>query len=350
MNPLLKSVSALVLVGALSACSHSGSNPPLNPPPPAADLTSEEGIGSFQAALEGATEPTETYETQRKRAEDFASFSSSDGRLSSSLSYLLTDGDQSLDGRDFLLGKCNDKGTCNVLGFITNRGVVSIAAPAAEINLGDLDPENAAAGQALLTTENGITLLETVNGYVGPDHRLYGSWMDHRAFAVAIGIEPEYRNGVTSSVEAESILAIANGGETGTRPAATATWTGVMVGASTAPAFYGDRLVGDAKLTFDAMEGQIDATFDNIVNVDNDEHTIPEIVVAAPVTPEGTWGTIDLASRAISINGAFGGDNHEEVSGTVVRLNIDVRNNGVVAAYGAKKDDATMDATMNGGQ
>jgi len=176
-----------------------------------------------------------------------------------------------------------------------------------------------------ILTRNGITLLENIDGNFGPNYREYGAWMDHSAFAVETG------HGLQESgVTVTSRSAQARGDLTGSRPAANATWRGLMVGTPARGARRDNLLQGDATLTFTADDNQIDATFSDIVDLDrNAPHSVEEVRFRnVPVAADGTYAQGSGSNR---IEGGFYGTNHAETAGIFEQRNI-------VGAYGAKRE------------
>jgi len=173
-------------------------------------------------------------------------------------------------------------------------------------------------------TKNGITLLEGRGGNAGPNYRIYGTWMTHGAFAVETAVEVTEGNATVVGRGAS-----AYGERTGTRPTADATWRGVMVGT---PARGGNRdniLQGDARLVYSMAGENIDATFDNIVNLDRQaSHSVTTVQFTdVPVDRHGIYGQGTTGNR---IEGAFYGLNHVETGGVFEQ-------NGIVGAYGARR-------------
>ena len=162
---------------------------------------------------------------------------------------------------------------------------------------------------------------------VATDFKNLGGWLDYSAFAVEVnsfvsGVGEDLRGTVFGG-------AYSLGDATGTTPAfGNATWTGTMVGGDTSlTANRGNRIMGDATLTFDLSREDIDVTFTNIRDIDAGR-------------PHGniTWQNIPVTSGSFasdisfgnSIDGRFYGPNHEEVGGVFER-------NQIAGAFGAKR-------------
>ena len=162
---------------------------------------------------------------------------------------------------------------------------------------------------------------------VATDFKNLGGWLEYSAFAVEV-------NSLVRSV-GEDLRGTVFGGAyslgdtTGTTPAfGNATWTGTMVGGDTSlTANRGNRIMGDATLTFDLSREDINVAFANIPDIDAGR-------------PHGsiTWQNIPVTSGSFasdisfgnSIDGRFYGPNHEEVGGVFER-------NQIAGAFGAKR-------------
>ena len=161
---------------------------------------------------------------------------------------------------------------------------------------------------------------------VATDFKALGGWLNRSTFAVEVhSIVSGVSNDLRGTVFGGSY---SFGDATGTTPAfGNATWTGTMVGSDTSlTAYRGNRIMGDATLTFDLSESDIDVTFTNIRDIDAGR-------------PHGhiTWQNIPVTSGSFatgfignSIDGRFYGPNHEEVGGIFER-------NQIAGAFGAKR-------------
>lgn len=198
------------------------------------------------------------------------------------------------------------------------------------ITLDDLlDADAGAVRSRAILTRNGITLLETRGGTAGPNYRVYGAWMIHGVFAVSTGSES------TLEADGTDITFTARGAQAAgdlsrSRPAAQATWRGVMVGT---PARGGSRdniLQGDAALAFDLGSLTLDAKFTNIVNLDrNSAHKVQEVRFDdVPVATDGTYRAGGAGNR---IQGGFAGPDHKETGGVFEQL-------GIIGAFGALRE------------
>ena len=171
----------------------------------------------------------------------------------------------------------------------------------------------------------------------GADFKSLGGWLDHSSFVAAT-----YR--ITKGVSDDGVdlieifHAYSFGQATGTTPAfGNATWTGTMVGGDTSlTANRGNRIQGDATLSFDLSQLDIDVAFRNIrdidiafsSDIDDTARRSHEDIVwqNIPVTS----GSFATGSDENSIEGQFYGPNHEEVGGIFER-------NEIVGAFGAKR-------------
>ena len=160
---------------------------------------------------------------------------------------------------------------------------------------------------------------------VATDFKTLGGWLDNSAFAVEMNSIVSGGGDLTGAVFGG---AYSLGEATGTTPTfGNATWTGTMVGGDTSlTAYRGNRIMGDATLTFDLPQSDIDVTFTNIRDIDSGR-------------PHGhiTWQNIPVTSGSFatgfignSIDGRFYGPNHEEVGGIFER-------NQIAGAFGAKR-------------
>ena len=163
---------------------------------------------------------------------------------------------------------------------------------------------------------------------VTTDFKNLGGWLTHSAFAVEVN---SIVSGVSRGVDLAGTMssgAYSFGDATGTTPAfGNATWTGTMVGSDTSlTATRGNRVIGNAALTFDLSRSDIDVAFTFIRDIDGGR-------------PHGniTWRNVPVTSGSFStgfvgssIDGRFYGRNHEEVGGVFER-------NQIAGAFGAKR-------------
>lgn len=184
--------------------------------------------------------------------------------------------------------------------------------------IGDLTNNLNAATFAL--AKHGITLFKINEGASDGSFESYGSWMDHSGFSV---------NAFTSHEFVSFRHGMAGGDLTGTRPASTATWTGLMVGTPATGSRRNNLLQGDAALTYD-FSGSLDASFTNIKDITrNRDHSVQTIRFEnVPVSTRGTF--FHARSDNSRIEGAFFGPGHAEATGVFEKSNI-------VGAFGAKR-------------
>ncbi|MBC6416316.1 MAG: hypothetical protein GDA47_00595, partial [Rhodospirillales bacterium] len=185
-------------------------------------------------------------------------------------------------------------------------------------------------------TKNGITLLRRSPGADSGDrtltHTLYGAWMEHAGFAVAVDGDFVVPRDGDSALPIPGRIAAASGDLAETRPAANATWEGLMVGTIREGDDRDDILQGDAELTFDLTRSTLDASFGQIRNLDEGGrlHSIDEVRFAAvPVYQDGYYEYTYTEDGVI--RGAFYGDGHAETAGAFTRR-------GVSGAFGAKRE------------
>jgi len=220
------------------------------------------------------------------------------------------------DGRDTLNLAVDCSGT-------TCRWTDSLSGDSVTIPVSDSVPRTVATRRAVLT-KNGFTLLEGRGGDNGPNYRVYGAWGNHGGFILETAVEAE-EDGITAVARGATVF----GDSTGTRPTTDATWRGVMVGTPARGSWRDNILQGDATLTYRALVSQIDATFDNIVDLDREApHSVRQIQFSN--IPVGTNGTYQAGRFGDGIRGTFAGPNHEETGGVF-------ESNDIVGAYGAKR-------------
>ena len=271
--------------------------------------------GSFSPdrarVLTGSTPPKETVADQAARSAEI--FDRMDSLVASTLF-------AEIDGEDFIVAT-NCRGTRCTLTE-PNTGLSDT------ITLEDLRSTDPGDGRPrAVLTKNGVTLIERRESVGGAEGRTYGSWLDHGAFQVEASVEivetPD--GGVTLAARGAS----AGNDLTGSRPAESAKWRGLMVGT---PA-RGDRrdsvLQGDAELNYRFGSGTLDAEFTGIADLDrNASHTVPEVrFLDIPVAADGTYMTGGAGNR---IQGGFAGPDHAETAGFFEQQNI-------VGAFGARR-------------
>ena len=153
----------------------------------------------------------------------------------------------------------------------------------------------------------------------------YYSWMDHAGFAVQTE-----RNSV-AGVRYDVRYGLAGGDLAGTRPSdIRGTWRGLMVGTPRSGTLRGNRLQGDAELTYTGGgAATLDAAFTNIRNLDRgaSHSTTSARFDAIPVSANGTYRSGFTGNR---IQGGFYGPGHVEAAGVFEQADI-------VGAFGAKR-------------
>lgn len=183
---------------------------------------------------------------------------------------------------------------------------------------------------SVVMTDRGVTLAQvSATGQYGDTnahykYKGYGGWLEHSAFTVQFHKSENTGDAEIISSDSELSLLIAHSfGKAGARnPTASATWNGVMVGATKSD---GHVVHGDATIEFVVdFPNALDVTFDNIKNFNTN---------ADAATTTMTWSSVRLedgvfADANNSIRGNFYGDNLEEVGGIFDRDNI-------IGAFGA---------------
>ena len=293
MNRLATGFLALAAAGTLAACGGGGAS----------------FDGDAAISLTGSVEPKETVADQAERSVETAERANA---LVASTLY------GEVEGEEFhVVADCS--GTrCSLTAHLAG-----VSLPFGEMVLEDLLNLGAAPGvRRAVLAKDGITLVER-RGMADNPYREYGAWMDHGAFSVRTGMR-------SSDAPVTTLRGALVGGEiAGSRPLASATWQGVMVGAPARGDSRDDILQGDATLTYDLESQMLDADFTDIVNLDrNAAHTVGTVRFDnVPVDGDGTFGYGNVDDQ---IRGAFGGSGHEEAGGVFEKL-------GIVGAFGAKR-------------
>jgi len=166
----------------------------------------------------------------------------------------------------------------------------------------------------------------------GADLASLGAWLERSSFALLY----ESQTGEEGTVDVRYGIAV--GDLTGTPPAGSATWLGIMAGTTVAGDSRGERLVGDAALIYDfpaAGDGSgpsLHVAFDGITNIDRGTaHTVETVIFSnIAVGPDGTFARGQSGAR---IQGAFHGPGHAEAAGIFEQSDI-------VGAFGARRQQA----------
>ena len=178
----------------------------------------------------------------------------------------------------------------------------------------------------------GITLVQESSVHTGADLASLGAWLEHSTFA----IQNERQAGEEGTVDL--LYGIAVGDLTGTLPGpipGTATWSGIMVGTPVDGDARGERLVGDAALTYDfaswvgSPEPSLRVAFGGIKNIDRGTaHTVETLLFEnLAVEPDGTFARGQSGAR---IQGGFYGPGHAEAAGIFEQ-------SGIAGAFGARR-------------
>ena len=172
-------------------------------------------------------------------------------------------------------------------------------------------------------TKRGITLIRSTGRHDGTDFRTLGAWIQHSGFAV------QTERGTIDGVRVDGRYGMAGGDLTGSRPLGSATWHGLMVGTPGTGAGRGDRLQGDATLTYSLDTQMLGAAFTNIQNIDRlRAHSVSTVrFTGVPIDSRGQFQAGVTGNR---IQGGLYGSGHAEATGIFEQSNI-------VGAFGAKR-------------
>ena len=178
-------------------------------------------------------------------------------------------------------------------------------------------------------SKHGITLWWESSNNTGADLASLGAWLEHSSFAVL----NESQTGEEGPLDVW--YGIALGELAGTPPTGSATWLGIMAGTPIAGDARGERLVGDAVLTYDfpsrgdGSGPSLDVAFGGIKNIDRGTaHGIEAVIFSnIAVGPDGTFATGQSGTR---IQGGFYGPDHAEAAGIFEQSDI-------VGAFGATR-------------
>ena len=178
--------------------------------------------------------------------------------------------------------------------------------------------------------KHGITLVSESSGHTGADLASLGAWMEHSTFAIL----SESQTGEEGTVDVRYGIALGDlaGFPPGPIPG-TATWSGIMVGTPVSGDARGERLVGDAALTYQFATEEsghtLDAAFGGITNIDRGTaHTVETVLFEnVAISPDGTFARGTSGAR---IQGGFYGPGHAEAAGIFEQSDI-------VGAFGAKR-------------
>ena len=172
-------------------------------------------------------------------------------------------------------------------------------------------------------TKHGVTLIRSTGSHEGTDFRTLGGWMEHSGFAV------QTERSTIEGVRVDMRYGMAGGDLAGSRPLGSATWRGLMVGTPGTGAGRGDRLQGDATLTYSLGTQMLGAEFTNIQNIDRlRAHSVSAVrFTGVAVDSRGQFQAGTTGNR---IQGGLYGPGHAEATGVFEQSNI-------VGAFGAKK-------------
>ena len=193
-------------------------------------------------------------------------------------------------------------------------------------------------------SKHGITLWWESSGHTGADLASLGAWLEHSSFAVL----NERQTGDDGTVDVWYGIVVGDASQVDEIPesphdagtglpadAGSATWIGLMAGTPVAGDGRGERLVGDAALTYDLPSGgdgsgaSLDVAFGGITNIDRGTAHAVETVIFSDlaVGPDGTFARGQTGAR---IRGGFFGPHHAEAAGIFEQ-------SGIVGAFGARR-------------
>ena len=193
----------------------------------------------------------------------------------------------------------------------------------ATVSAGLEDVDSSTDNAQAIGTKHGVTLLRLAGREDGVDFRTLGAWLDHSGFGVE-AIRFTYEG-----VRVDARYSLAGGDLAGARPLGSATWQGLMVGMPATGTGRGDRLQGDASLTYSMDTQMLSAAFTNIQNIDRlRAHSVASVRFTG--VPVGARGEFQAGVAGNRIQGAFYGSGHAETAGAFEQSNI-------VGAFGAKR-------------
>lgn len=178
-------------------------------------------------------------------------------------------------------------------------------------------------------SKRGVTLWWEASTHTGADLASLGAWLEHGSFAVLNEIGPGDEGPV------DVWYGIALGELAGSPPTGSATWFGIMAGTPVTGDARGERLVGDAVLTWDLRSGSdgsgasLDVAFGGIMNIDRGTaHAVGTVSFESVAAgPDGTFAAGEAGTRIL---GGFHGPGHAEAAGVF-------EHSGIVGAFGATR-------------
>lgn len=185
------------------------------------------------------------------------------------------------------------------------------------------DLEFAPGNSQSVSTKHDITLIRSVGSFQDINFRALGTWMQHSGFTV------QMERSTIQDILVDARYGMAGGDLTGSQPLSNATWQGLMVGTPATGAGRGDRLQGDATLTYSFNNQSLDAAFTNIWNIDSlTAHSVA--AVRFTDVPVDRRGRFEAGLTGNKIQGGFYGPSHIEAAGIFEQSNM-------VGAFGTKK-------------
>ncbi len=148
------------------------------------------------------------------------------------------------------------------------------------------------------------------------EYQSYGGWLTNSAFSVDM-LTIDY-----GSREDSILVGLSYGDNTGSRPTATASYNGAMIGINKND---GGVVQGGVTIDVSVTSNSANISFDGIVNINNG-NTVGQMLWSVPINTDGTFSS----TTGGDIDGAFFGANHVEVGGTFNRDRI-------IGSFGARK-------------
>lgn len=199
-----------------------------------------------------------------------------------------------------------------------------------------------AEGFDFLETRRGVHLGKSSIQHFEGEILGYGGWLDNSAFAVLSGVLTDGTPGAIGYAEEQIVHSYSVGKRPGTNPVSGgASWNGMMVGASiVAGETVGDFVRGEATLTVDFANSDVDVAFRNITGRDTGigyaDMEWSDIALTDGSFESGKSAGVHAIEGGFDpaevdyIIGHFYGGGHEEVGGVFTK-------NSIQGAFGAKR-------------
>ena len=299
------------------------------------DDENPEGDGDGEEEPEEDQQPEDTELTPQQQAEQWqaiahATETAIEGIVNRATGILMSDWklDRARTAQDRLQASCSGA-QCTVSAI---TGTVAYSIPDVEpfvIASPPSDPQNGVSMMTGTSFNNPVFNPSTAgSGSVDGTYLTFGGWLDDSFFGYIIGTS---QGGTLAGLSTQGVgatYAFSVGALSGSTPVSgSAQWDGAMVGSQA-----GDRLQGDATLTFDFASTEMDAAFTNIQNLtaalDGLDPAVPDILWNDLPTRHGRFGIRSVQGEYLE--GYFYGANHEEVGGVFERNNL-------IGAFGATR-------------